>query len=213
MRIDLQAKLLRVLEEGEFQRLGGEVSRRVDVRIISATNKDLKAAMAEGSFREDLFYRLSANPVDLPPLRDRREDIPLLAQHFLKIATERRETRVDGFSDAAMLLLLAYSWPGNVRELSNVIERSILLETTPMLQASSLPRRLSAHLDADEADEVAATRAARRIVRPLASVERRALVDALRLSGDNIAAAARALGISRSTLYRKLRKHGLRSES
>ena len=210
MQIDLQAKLLRVLQEGEFQRLGGEVPRRVDVRIIAATNKDLEAAVMEGSFREDLFYRLSVYPVHLPPLRSRREDIPLLARHFLKIARERTETRVDGFSGAAMRLLLAYSWPGNVRELSNVIERSVLLETTSVLQAGSLPRRLSAHLDADA---VESARAARRTVRPLARVERRALVDALRLSGDNIAAAARALGISRSTLYRKLRKHGLRPEA
>ena len=211
MRLDLQAKLLRVLQEREFQRVGGSRLRKADVRIIAATNQDLEGTVSEGGFRQDLFHRLSAFPVTIPPLRERREDIPLLAHHFLKRQADRAGREIGGLSTAAMRLLLQYEWPGNVRELENAIGRAVLLETTDVIQAGSLPRRLIPALRpwSAETREGAASPG----IRTLAAVEREALVDAMEITEGNISAAARGLGVSRATLYRKLRKHGLRSEA
>ncbi len=206
MHASAQAKLLRVLQEREFQRVGGSRMRKADVRVLAATNRDLERDVEAGLFRKDLFYRLSVFPVTIPPLRQRREDIPLLAGHFLRTQAQRAGKSIDGVSTAAMRMLLQYDWPGNVRELANVFERAVLLETESVIQASSLPERLN------EARE-SATRQDRETVprsRTLAAIEREALADALAISGNNVAKAARALGINRSTLYRKLRRHGLR---
>ncbi len=200
MQHALQAKLLRVLQEREIQRVGGTESIAVDVRVIAATNKDLEAAMRVGEFREDLYYRLAAFPIVVPPLRERREDIPLLARHLLRRQAKALDKPVSGISTGAMRLLLQYGWPGNVRELENVIERAVLLETSEMLQAESLPEQLWPALAGKQAGAAMMT---------LAEVERRALVQALEASGNNVNEAAQALGVNRATLYRKLKRYAL----
>ena len=202
----LQAKLLRVLQEREFQRVGGSRVRKVDVRVLAATNRDLERDVEAGRFRQDLFHRLSVFPVTIPPLRDRREDIPLLASHFLKVHAHEAGKELEGVATAAMRLLLQHDWPGNVRELANVLERAVLLETSEVVQAGSLPRKLS------EAVEFAtlADGEAEHAPRSLAAMEREALVEALETTRYNISKAARILEINRSTLYRKLRKHGIK---
>lgn len=200
MQPALQAKLLRVLQEREISRVGGTVTIPVDIRVIAATNKDLEHAVRAGAFREDLFYRLAAFPVAIPPLRERREDIFPLAKHFLEKHAERSAKTISGISTAALRLLLQYDWPGNVRELENAIEHAVVLETTDVLQASNLPPQFSPVVQSD----LASSR-----VLPLAEVERRALIRALEASDNKIAEAARALGIDRATLYRKLKKYDL----
>ena len=204
MPVALQARLLRVLQEREIRRLGGSTAIPVDIRVITATNKDLESAVAAGEFREDLFYRIAAFPIVIPPLRERREDIPLLARHFLEKHAAGAGKAAGGISTAAMRVLLQYDWPGNVRELENGIQRAVLLETGPVLQAGSLPPTLSANSSARGAPA-----AAPEAVLTLAEVERRALVRALQVAERNITRAARALGISRATLYRKLRRYDL----
>ena len=203
MRLALQAELLRVLQEWEIQRVGGGVTIPVDVRVIVATNKDLEAAVKAGEFREDLFYRIAAFPIVIPPLRQRRMDIPLLADHFLNRHAKRGGRSMSGISTAALRLLLQYDWPGNVRELDHAIERAVLLEKTDVLQVDSLPPQLLVtHAAADD-------HSAPESVLPLREVERQALARALEASGNNITQAARALGINRVTLHRKLKKYGL----
>ena len=199
----LQAKLLRVLQEKEIQRLGGTVTHPIDVRVISATNKELEDAIRTGTFREDLFYRLAAFPILIPPLRQRREDIPLLANHFLEQYAERNNKSISGLSTGALRVLLQYDWPGNVRELENAIERAVLLETTEVLQVANLPPQLSP-LGAEHNDFSAST-----AVLPLKEVERQAMAHALKVLGNNVSATARALGCNRATLYRKLKKYNL----
>ena len=203
----LQAKLLRVLQEREIQRIGGSVSIPVDVRVIAATNKDLESRVKSGEFREDLYFRVAVFPIVVPPLRERREDIPLLAKHFLEKHAERIDKSMRGISNAALRLLLQYDWPGNVRELENAIERAVLLETTDVLQLNSLPPQLSP-IVASRKDPAAPA-----AILPLAEVERQALVHALELSANNVTEAARSLGLNRSTLYRKLKKYGLHARN
>ncbi len=206
MQPALQAKLLRVLQEREIQRVGGTATVPVDVQVIAATNKNLEAAMRAGEFREDLFYRIAVFPIVLPPLRERREDIPLLANHFLKKYAESNAKSISGISTGALRLLLQYEWPGNIRELQNAIERAVLLETTNVLQAGNLPAQLSPVRGARGAD---AAHSALTEVLPLAEVERQAIVRALEASANNVMQAAQSLGINRSTLYRKLKKYDL----
>ena len=197
----LQAKLLRVLQEREIQRVGGTEAVPVDVRVIAATNQDLEAAVNAGRFREDLYYRLAAFPVVVPPLRERREDIPLLAQHLMQKHAMRSGKRISSITSAALRMLQQYHWPGNVRELENAMGRAVLGETTDVLQASSLPSQLLRSVAAG-ADHPAAPRT-------LAEVERAALSQALTTAAGNVTAAAQALGINRATLYRKLKRHEL----
>ena len=142
MTAAMQVKLLRVLQDRRFRRLGGTEEVQADIRVIAATNQDLPKAVAEGRFREDLFYRINVIPMPLPPLRDRRDDIPLLAEHFLSKYAERMQKAVGSISHVAVALLQAYSWPGNVRELENVIERAVALEQSPAVLAESLPATL-----------------------------------------------------------------------
>ena len=206
MKPALQAKLLRVLQERELQRVGGTTTIPVDVKVIAATNKDLETAMRSGEFREDLYYRLAAFPLVIPPLRERREDIPQLVNHFLKQYAERNTEPVKRISPGAIRQLLAYDWPGNVRELSGVIERAALMETTGTIRAAGLPSHLrSARPERGAAEESAAPAQ----VLPLDFVERQALLRALEASAHNVTRAAHALGINRGTLHRKLKKHGL----
>ena len=206
MPIALQAKLLRVLEEREIQRVGGTATIPIDIRVIAATNRDLESAVKDGGFRADLFYRLAAFPFIIPPLREHREDIPLLVAHFLQDHAERADETMRGISPAALQTLLAYDWPGNVRELRNAIERALLLETTDRLQVSNLPPQLSAMAPSPTAPGDPA--------QPLSlqEAERRAVVHALEASDWNITKAAQVLNINRVTLYRKLRKYNLLAE-
>ena len=206
MPLALQAKLLRVLEEREIQRVGGTVTIPIDIRVIAATNRNLESAVKDGGFRADLFYRLAAFPLVIPPLREHREDIPLLVAHFLQDYAERADETTRGISPAALQILLAYDWPGNVRELRNAIERALLLETTDRLQVNSLPPQLSAMAPSPTDPEDPA--------QPLSlqEAERRAVVHALEASDWNITKAAQVLNVNRVTLYRKLRKYNLLSE-
>ena len=142
----IQVKLLRILQEREFERLGSNKTRHIDVRVLAATNVDLRAALEQGTFREDLYYRLNVLPIDIPPLRERKEDIPFLAEHFVKKLANDVDGRVESISEAAIQKLMAYHWPGNVRELENVIERSMVLSPGPVLEAEDIkmdnaPRR------------------------------------------------------------------------
>ena len=196
MPLGLQARLLRVLQEREIQRIGGTATIPVDVRVVAATNKNLQTALKKGQFRRDLFYRIATFPIHVPPLRDRREDIPLLAKHFLDKEADRLGKNVDGISAAALRMLIQYHWPGNVRELKSAIEGAVLLETAGVLQAESIQTVLSP----------ISTPAAAKIL-PLAEVERQTLLQALAHAGNNVSEAARALGINRTTLYRKLKKY------
>ena len=204
MPMAVQSKLLRVLQERHIQRVGGNASIPVDIRVVSATNKNLERAVRAGEFREDLFFRIAAFPIVIPPLRERREDIPLLARHFLDKHGERAGKSMGGIATGALRLLLQYDWPGNVRELENAIERAVLLETGTVLQAASLPPELSPFLAAAAAGG-GGTPAS---VVPLAEVERQALVHALEASDHNVTQAALSLGINRATLQRKLKKYG-----
>jgi transcriptional regulator with PAS, ATPase and Fis domain len=205
----LQPRLLRVLEEREIQRVGGTSTIPTDVRVIASTNRDLGAAMEAGEFREDLFYRVSAFPIVIPPLRERREDISLLAEHFLNHAAEKAGKSIAVISTEALQLLMSYNWPGNVRELENVIERAVLLETSDVLQASSLPPEIHAvstrvYMAASGDEEPTMIE-----IFPLEEVEKQALARALKATGNNIRQTAKALGINRATVYRKMEKYGL----
>ena len=180
MQLALQAKLLRVLQEREIQRVGGTASIPVDARVIAATNKDLEAALRAGWFRDDLYYRLAGFPIVIPPLRERREDIPLLTRHLLHKHAQRMDKPISGVSPAALWLLEQYEWPGNVRELENVIARAVLLETSGVLQADSLPSNLWPAPAADAPPGVRPDP-----ILPLAETERRALKQALQESAHN----------------------------
>ena len=199
----LQGKLLRVLQERKVQRVGGTTSIPIDIRVITATNKDLEHSVNVGKFREDLFYRIAAFPITIPPLRERREDIPLLAKHFLEKYTAQAGKSINDISPLALQLLLQYDWPGNVRELENAIARAVLLETTGVLQAGNLPSQLSPviALESDLATPMA--------ILPLAEIERQTLIHALEATGNNMTQTAQALGIGRVTLYRKLKKYNI----
>jgi DNA-binding NtrC family response regulator len=192
-----QAKLLRVLETGELERVGSSQTRRVDVRIISATNADLRAEVKAGNFREDLLFRINTVEIHLPALRDRREDIPLLAMHFLGRNRARYRKQVKGFSPAAMQQMMQYPWPGNVRELEHTVERAVLLcrgeEVEPANLAVTAVKPSSQSFENMSIDEVEAM-----LIRKVT-----------RRYDGNIAKAAEALGLSRAALYRRIDKYGL----
>ena len=207
MPLALQAKLLRVLEEREIQRVGGTATIPIDIRVVAATNRNLESAVKDGGFRADLFYRLAAFPLVIPPLREHREDVPLLAAHFLQDYAERANESTRGISPATLQILLAYDWPGNVRELRNTIERALLLETTDRLQVSSLPPQLSVLVPSPTDPEDPAHSPL-----SLQEAERRAVVHALEALDWNITKTAQTLNINRVTLYRKLRKYNLLAE-
>ncbi|MFA0760557.1 MAG: hypothetical protein HZLCBSQH_000656 [Candidatus Fervidibacterota bacterium] len=194
----MQAKLLRVLQEKEFERVGGTQTIRVDVRIIAATNKDLLAAVQKGEFREDLFYRLNVVPIYIPPLRERKEDIPILAEAFVARFCAEMEKPMMTIADDAMQVLLDYDWPGNVRELQNVLERAVILAEEPVIRARDL-HFLFAQRQTGTNPTVFSLRHA----------EMEQILRVLKLTKGNKAEAARLLGITRDTLYRKLREYRL----
>ncbi|MBR6467252.1 MAG: sigma-54-dependent Fis family transcriptional regulator, partial [Desulfovibrio sp.] len=208
MPISLQAKLLRALQQGEVQRLGSDQSEHVNVRVIAATNRDLKKEVAERRFREDLYFRLNVISIDVPPLRRRTEDIPLLAAHFLARFAERNRKTVRGFSPQAMNSLLHYAWPGNVRELENAVERAVILCTGDLVTGKELPLAV-AEAEAPEASpgQQQAQGGQSLAGLPLDEVERMAIEDTLKLTRDNKSEAARSLGITRATLHNKMRKY------
>jgi len=192
-----QAKLLRALESGAIERVGSSRTRRVDVRIISATNSDLRAACSAGEFREDLLFRLNTVEIHLPPLRERREDIPVLASHFLSRYASRYRRAVQRFEASALQLLTQYSWPGNVRELEHTLERAVLMCRTSEIQPSDLGLN-SLRPQGQSLEELS-----------LEGVEAILIRKALQRFQGNVSQAADALGLSRGALYRRMEKYGL----
>ena len=201
----LQAKLLRVLQERQIQRVGGTTNIPLDIQVLTATNQDLEAAVEAGTFRTDLFYRIAAFPIKVPPLRDRREDIPLLAHHFLQKYAEKVPKSIKAISANALQLLMQYDFPGNVRELENSIERAVVLETTELLQPSNLPTQILAMMSSP----LLLSSANPTGILPFEEFEREMLAHTLKIMDNNVTKAAQALKMSRSTLYRKLKLHQL----
>ncbi|HEY9425746.1 MAG TPA: sigma-54 dependent transcriptional regulator, partial [Gemmatimonadaceae bacterium] len=198
--LSMQAKLLRVLQSGEVERVGSSRPRSVNARLLSATNADLHTEVAEGRFREDLLFRLNTIEISLPPLRDRREDIPLLAMHFLERHSTRYGKQIGGFDSAGMQAMLDHIWPGNIRELDHAIERAVLLAQGDTVRAGDLALRAG----------TATSNAASRFEElTLEEAERLLIQKALTRFDGNVSQAAKALGLSRSALYRRLSSHGL----
>ncbi|HEX2568847.1 MAG TPA: sigma 54-interacting transcriptional regulator [Polyangia bacterium] len=198
----LQAKLLRVLQEREFERVGGTRPLRADVRIVAATNRDLEAAIREGGFREDLYYRLNVISFTMPPLRERQGDIPLLAQHFVRLHGERLKRRVVGLAPAARRVLMAYDWPGNVRQLGNVIERAVVLGTDERVHAEDLPDEVLGG-DGAAASDFQAT---------LIAAKKKLILEAFEQAGGEYQGAAARLGIHVNSLHRLIRNLGLKAQ-
>ena len=207
MSLAMQVKLLRVLQEREITRVGGDEAIKVDVRIIAASNKDLVDEIEKGRFREDLFYRLNVVTLNVPPLRERREDIPIMAQHFLEIFSERNRKTVRGFTPQAMDRMLKYPWPGNVRELMNAVERAVVLSRSEYLDEADLslmgkqPGRSMPVGSSASADNYESL--------PLDEVEKATILKTLEQAGGNKSETARRLGITRRTLHQKLKKYGM----
>jgi two-component system response regulator AtoC len=224
--VDMQVKLLRVLQESTFERVGGIKTLRVDVRLIAATNRDLKKAIEQGLFREDLFYRLNVVPIELPPLRDRTEDIPILVEELLKKLNRRLGRNVEKFSPESMTVLSSYPWPGNIRELENILERTLLFADKPVIDPIDLPPDLQAKMGGLKARSLAGTPAGgvdasgvhdgsmKDIVRQAtAELERDLIQRALDDTHGNVTHAARKLKISRKSLQIKMKELGLREEA
>jgi two-component system response regulator AtoC len=209
MPIGLQTRLLRLLETKRFRRVGGVEDIEVSTRIIAATNRDLSAAKAQGKFRDDLYFRLMVIPIYVPALRERKEDVPILASYFIDHFNKELARSVLGLSKEAVRVMMGYDWPGNVRELRNVIERAILLESKDLILAEHLPREIleraaAARLDSGSSSEPG-------VPITLVAAEGQAVIQALKWAGGNKSKAARALGISRQTLRQKLKGLGLAS--
>jgi DNA-binding NtrC family response regulator len=196
--LKLQAKLLRVLETGELERVGSSSTRRVDVRVIAATNVDVTSEAAAGRFRQDLLFRLNTIEIHLPPLRERKEDIDLLAHHFLRGYAQRYRKSISSFDPVATQVLHEHPWPGNVRELDHAIERGVLLATGPLVRAGDLGLRAAAPGANARLEEMS-----------LDEVEHHLIQRTLARHDGNVSQAAKALGLSRSAMYRRLQKHGL----
>jgi PAS domain S-box-containing protein len=203
--LSTQAKLLRVLETRQFTRLGSNQSIEVDVRFITATNQDLSRMVSEGGFREDLFFRINVFPIHLPPLRERKEDIPSLVSTFIHELRGRSEKRISGLSPEAMEAFMQYDWPGNIRELKSALEYAFAVGVSGVIDTHHLPAHFASLADAagdSQPATVESTAAA-------ASLEKQALIDALRQSGGNQSRAAQILGVHRMTVFNRMRKHGI----
>ncbi|UCE78750.1 MAG: sigma-54-dependent Fis family transcriptional regulator [Nitrospiraceae bacterium] len=199
MPLSLQSKVLKVLESGEVLPIGGTSQTYVDVRVIAATNKNLEELIAKGLFREDLYYRLNVIEVKIPSLRERREDIDVLAQHFLEKCCKENNKNITGISDEAMEVLHNYSWPGNIRELRNVLERAVVLATSEKIELKELPDKLLVMKEV-EGDL---------LKNKIDSYEKKVIVDTLEAHNWNKEEAARMLGVDLATLYRKIKKLGI----
>jgi two-component system response regulator HydG len=199
--LSVQVKLLRVLQEGEIERLGGK-SQKIDIRLVAATNKDLRRAVAEGTFREDLYYRLNVIAVNVPPLRNRRDDVPLLVDHFLARFREKNGKAISGCTRAALDVLTNHDWPGNVRELENAIERAVVLCKSSVIDVDDLPREVGG---APALSPNGSSRALTfEIGTPLSEIEMRVIHETLRHTKGDKRLAAQLLGIATRTIYRKL---------
>jgi DNA-binding NtrC family response regulator len=218
--VEMQVKLLRALQESEFERVGGIKTIKVDVRLITATNRDLDKEIKSGNFREDLYYRLNVVPLHIPPLRERREDIPLLVEHIVRKFNDRLRKQVTGVEPDALGRLVVYGWPGNIRELENVLERTLLFCDSPRIRLRDLPAELGAALAASTTPTPIPTTgpasasgpsSLKDIVRAETErVERELIVRALDETGGNVTQAAKRLGISRKSLQMKMKEFGLR---
>jgi len=203
MSLPMQAKLLRIIQEKEFSRVGGEEVLRSDARIIAATNKDLLGQVKQGDFREDLFYRLNVITLNMPPLRDRIEDIPLLADHFLKMLAEKNRKSIKGFTPQAMDSLIRHTWPGNVRELMNTIESGVVLSRSEYLTDEDLPIILNGSQGPTSQEHVCFNNL------PLDEIEKTTILNTLESLNGNKSETARKLGITRATLHKKLKKYSM----
>jgi two-component system response regulator HydG len=206
MSLAMQAKLLRVLQDMDITRVGGEEVIKVDVRVIAATNKDLIKEIEKGRFREDLYYRLNVINLFVPPLKDRKEDIPLLAQHFLTVFAEKNQKQIKGLTPQAMDRLLKYQWPGNVRELMNAVERAIVLSRSEYLDEKDI--QLVTQGEVLNRDEITSGHGVPSDL-PLDEVEKVTVLNMLESTRGNKSEAARRLGITRKTLHKKLKKYGM----
>jgi two-component system response regulator HydG len=198
--LPIQAKLLRVLEDKTIRRLGENRPIKVDVRLIAATNQDLEGAIKSKEFREDLFYRLNVISIHLPPLRARRSDVPLLADHFLRVFCRREAKNITGFSDATTSLLLNYEFPGNVRELEHIVEQAVAVASSNWITPAELPPNVREHTLNPPKKE---------IERAIGDVERDLIAEAIERNQGNLEKTAKDLGMSRATLWRKMKKHDL----
>ncbi len=206
MPMEMQAKLLRVLESGEIVRVGANEARHVDVRLISATNHDLQKLIGEGRFREDLYFRIRGVEIHLPALRQRREDIAMLCRHFIDRFSAQMGKTIEGIDEAAQTALMQFDWPGNVRQLLNVIQSMVVVADGPMLQLEHVPAeiRLASSAGAEREDMGSLAGLS------LGQIEKQAIRNTLRLTGGNREQAAKMLGIGERTLYRKLKEYGLK---
>ncbi|MBV9787011.1 MAG: sigma-54-dependent Fis family transcriptional regulator, partial [Chloroflexi bacterium] len=208
LSLTAQRKLLRVLQEGEFERVGGTTTVKVDVRVVTATNRDLEEEVRKGNFREDLFYRLNVINIHMPPLRERKEDVSLLVEHFLdkyRYSPTSTPTRI---SEEALNKLIAYDWPGNVRQLENEIERAVVYTQGKVITSEFLS--LEPGRAVHEIDIVEAVRSRTSLQTLLEEVERRMLSEALRQSGNDHAQAAERIGLSATAFDKKLKELGIR---
>jgi two-component system response regulator HydG len=208
MPIPTQIKLLRVLESGEITRVGSNEPVKVNVRILSATNRDLEKAIESGSFREDLYHRLKVVTINLPRLVDRREDIPLLVEYFVKEHSKRHQKTIRGISTAARRRLLAFDWPGNVRQLRNVIESMVVVDIDEVLDLDDLPEEL-APVDGEAASAAGTDGLHQLVGKPMSEIEALFIGETLKITGGNREEAATMLGIGERTLYRKIKEYGL----
>jgi len=209
--VEMQVKLLRVLQESEFERVGGIKTIKVDVRLVTATNRDLVQDISSGSFREDLYYRLNVVPIHIPPLRDRREDIPLLVEHFLAKFNDRLKKQIDSVSADAISRLISYHWPGNIRELENLMERTMLFCERSEIQVSDLPPEIGGLSPVSAAASPNAASLKEAVRAETERVERELIQKALDETGGNVTQAARKLKISRKSLQTKMKELGLRT--
>jgi two-component system response regulator HydG len=201
--VDLQAKLLRAIQEKEIRPVGSTKRIPINVRILAATNRDLEQAVAQGTFRRDLYFRLNVLSLRIPALRERRQDIPLLAEHFLE-RMNRDSEQQHALSDEALKVMLAYDWPGNVRELENCLERACALTTNPVIHPADLPTSIATGRVPGARDGTVSK------IIPMAEVEKKTILETIeQLNGDKLL-AARLLGIGKTTLYRKLKEYAAR---
>jgi two-component system response regulator HydG len=200
MSLPTQTKILRVLQEREFEPVGGTKTIKVDVRIIAATNKQLEEEVSKGTFREDLYYRINVVPITIPPLRERREDIPLLAEHFLRIYSEKNKRAIRGFGQGVMQAFMQHSWPGNVRELENIVERMVIMSKGDTLALAGLPPALAGQQQEGERTPLPTS---------LKDIERDTIVKTLEQTGGNRTKTAAILGITRKTLQNKIKEYGI----
>lgn len=200
MSLQVQVKLLRVIETGQFERVGGEVTKEVDVRLLAATNKDLEKEVAEGRFRKDLYYRINVIKIDIPPLRDRRDDIPLLTDYFLIHYAQKNNKNIKGVSPEVMKLLKDYNWPGNVRELENTIERAVVLSKKNVIETEHLPPDLT------RSGETTSPYLQLRVGTPLKDVEKEVILKTLELTGGSKTDAAKLLGVSTRKIEYKVKE-------